>query len=65
MDRFEKDCGKESFHVPDDVENGFCKASDVSVSAMFMVGGAFACECDADGSLDHYNYNSFGGQCQC
>ena len=37
----------------------------MSVSAMFMVGGAFACECDADGSLDHYNCNSFGGQCQC
>ena len=35
------------------------------IGLMFMVGGAFACECDADGSLDHYNCNSFGGQCQC
>ena len=34
--KVEKDCGKESFHVPDDMENGFCKASDVSVSAMFI-----------------------------
>ena len=64
LDKFEKECGKESFHVPDDVEDGFCKASVVSVSAMFN-GGALACECDADGSLDHYNCNSFGGQCQC
>ena len=49
LDKFEKECGKESFHVPDDVEDGFCKASVVSVSAMFN-GGALACECEADGS---------------
>ena len=61
VDRYEKECGKDSFYVPDTVEDGFCKASITSISSMFN-GGAVNCECDPDGSIDQYNCNSFGGQ---
>ena len=64
VDRFEKECGKDSFYIPDAVEDGFCKSSVVSISAMFN-NGALTCDCDADGSTDQYNCNSFGGQCSC
>ena len=61
VDRYEKECGKDSFHVPDTVEDGFCKASITSISSMFN-GGALSCECNPDGSLDQYNCNNFGGE---
>ena len=64
VERFEKECGKDNFYVPDNIDDGFCKSSIISVSADFN-DGALQCECDADGSVDQYNCNSFGGQCQC
>ena len=64
VERFEKECGKDSFYVPDTIDSGFCKSSIISISSEFN-DGALECECDAEGSVDQYNCNSFGGQCQC
>ena len=64
LERFEKECGKESFFIPDAVDDGFCKSSVVSISSKFN-GGALPCECNPDGSEDEYQCNPFGGQCFC
>ena len=63
-EEFQQECGQEHFFMSDRMDEGFCRASATSISAGFN-GRALECECDAEGSVDQYNCNSFGGQCQC
>ena len=64
VDRFEKECGKDNFYMRDDLDEGFCKSSVISISSDFNE-GALPCSCDQDGSVDLYQCSSVGGQCQC
>lgn len=64
VDRFDKECGKDNFYIRDDIEEGFCRTSVVSMSSEFN-DGAVPCECDPEGSEDLYQCSSLGGQCQC
>ena len=41
LERFEKECGKESFFIPDAVDDGFCKSSVVSISSKFVINPSF------------------------
>jgi len=64
IERYEKECGKDNFYIPDNIEEGFCRDAVTSISAQFN-SGALDCDCNADGSLEHDQCDSFGGQCQC
>ena len=64
IERYEAECGAEAFYLPDDLQDGFCKQAVTSISALFNE-GALECDCDAEGSEDAHDCNSFGGQCYC
>lgn len=61
---FIQQCGQNSFYVPTNVDEGFCKAAVVSVAADFN-NGAFKCNCDAEGANAKHRCEAFGGQCEC
>ena len=63
-EEFVEECAKDHYYMPDTMEEGFCRAAVTSISADFNE-RALQCDCDTEGSIDHYNCNSFGGQCQC
>ena len=47
------ECGQNSFYIPDNVEDGFCKETIISVSSDFN-NGALECGCNDEGSVDKY-----------
>ena len=49
------ECGQNSFYIPDNVEDGFCKETIISVSSDFN-NGALECGCNDEGSVDKYRY---------
>ena len=61
---FEQRCGQDHFYIEDTMDEGFCRSAVTSISADFNE-RALECDCDAEGSVDEFNCNSLGGQCEC